>query len=135
MARKRKPKDTSSVELNMTAMIDVVFQLLIFFMVSAVHPDQLTQLNMSQARSSEGSPEEQEPPTAQIVIAPDGVMMNDQVMSKGQLDDALDRLARNNPRETVLIRTSAQSKHEQLVDVLDLCTKASLTNLSIMSTE
>jgi hypothetical protein len=42
-------------------------------------------------------------------------------------------LASHDPSQTILILCRAESKHRQLVDVLDMCAKLKLTNLSVIS--
>ena len=62
MAKKKKPLDAEDIELNMTPMIDVVFNLIIFFMVvtdlSQKELDELTLPRSDRAIEDKGDEEE-----------------------------------------------------------------------------
>ncbi len=131
MAR-RKKLEIPNIELNMTPMIDVVFQLLIFFIVTAHTNDELTQLKVN--RGGEGSGEAN-PSSILINIYNEGYTLNEQVASPEEIYSKLGQLARINKGEQVVIRSSINARHEQLVYILDLCDEFSLTNLAIQSTE
>jgi biopolymer transport protein ExbD len=51
-----------------------------------------------------------------------------------ELDNLLRKLAGIDTKQTIMIMCSGQSKHEDLVRVLDLCAKSGLVNLSVVST-
>ena len=134
MARRRKKNELRAGELNLTAMIDVAFQLLNFFVI-AVHPvDVLTNLNVFRPSPSAGGP----PPSQQIKmlriqINRDSLAINDRAVDMRLLEDLVTKLAGYGKSQTVVIMCSPQSQHRQLVEVLDLCSKAGLSNLSVIS--
>ena len=117
MARKRKRPEGSPAELEMTPMIDVVFQLLVYFIV----PDKNT-------------PPDQKPPTlVRIGVDPDGYTVNDVPASPELLDQALGKVASIDAGQTIMITVSAFSEHGMLVKALDLCAKNGLKSLSVVS--
>lgn len=136
MARKRK-RDTSgeSGELNMTAMIDVVFQLLIFFLVTQKPIDTMANLDVFRPSPEKKQEQMQTPPKMiRIQIYPDGFTINDRPVGLAELDGLLAKLAGIDRNQTIMIMCAAQSKHEDLIRVLDLCAKTGLVNLSVIST-
>ena len=134
MARKRKKSEMRAGELNLTAMIDVAFQLLSFFIIT-VHPvDVLTQLDVFRPSTEQTQSKSQTPPKMiKIMIFQDGFSINDRPVQLQDLDRLLTKLAGLDKTQTILIMCASQSPHGRLVDVLDLCAKSGLINLSVVS--
>lgn len=136
MARERK-RDTSgeSGELNMTAMIDVVFQLLIFFLVTQKPIDTMANLDVFRPSPEKKQEQMQTPPKMiRIQIYADGFTINDRPVGLPEMEGLLAKLAGIDKNQTIMIMCAAQSKHQDLVRVLDLCAKTGLVNLSVIST-
>jgi biopolymer transport protein ExbD len=136
MARERKRDHSGeSGELNMTAMIDVVFQLLIFFLVTQKPIDTMANLDVSRPSPEKKQEQMETPPNMiRIQIYPDGFTMNDRPVQISQMEGLMARLAGIDRNQTIMIMCTALSKHEDLVRVLDLCAKTGLVNLSVVST-
>lgn len=135
MAKRRVRKPADSGELNMTAMIDVVFQLLIFFLVTQKPVDTLANLDVFRPSPEKKQEQLQTPPKMiRVQIYPDGFTINDRPVGLPELDGLLHKLAGIDTKQTIMIMCAAQSKHEDLVRVLDLCAKSGLVNLSVVST-
>ena len=76
MAKKSRRKPGDNVALEMTPMIDVVFQLLIFFIVTLKQEDIMANLEaLRPAPDSSSSVEEKEDPI-QILIGKEGLSFN-----------------------------------------------------------
>ena len=132
--RKRRISDAAS-ELNMTAMIDVVFQLLIFFLVTQKPQDTLANLDVFRPSPEKKQEQLQTPPKMiRVQIFMDGFTINDRPVGMKELDGLLNKLAGIDTKQTIMIMCAADSKHEDLVRVLDLCAKSGLVNLSVVST-
>ena len=54
-------------------------------------------------------------------------------MSVRQLESLLAKLAEIDANQTILIMCANASPHEKLVEILDICAKVKLTNLSVVS--
>ena len=134
MARKRKKNELRAGELNLTAMIDVAFQLLNFFVI-AVHPvNVFTNLNVYRPSPNAGPPPtSQEIKMLRIQIYRDSLTINDKAVDMKTLEGFVAKLAEYGKSQTVVIMCSPQSQHKQLVEVLDMCSKAGLVNLSVIS--
>ena len=134
MARKRKKSEMRAGELNLTAMIDVAFQLLSFFIITVRPVDVLTQLDVFRPSTEQTQSKSQTPPKMiKIMIFPDGFSINDRPVELQDLDRLLTKLAGLDKTQTILIMCASQSPHGRLVDVLDLCAKSGLINLSVVS--
>jgi biopolymer transport protein ExbD len=132
--RKRKRKESPMLELNMTAMCDVVFQLLIYLILTAHPMDVIAHLDVN--RPSPDARQEGAPPPVkmiQIAILSYGFTVNDTDVSLGGLQSTLAKLASISKTQTILIKCAPDSPHEKLIQVLDLCSQVGLGNLSVMS--
>lgn len=135
MARKRKRNSGDSLDLNMTAMIDVVFQLLVYFIVTIQPVDVIAHLDVFRPSPEKKQEQLQTPPKMiRIQIYPDGFTMNDRPVGLREMETLLNRLASIDTKQTIMIMVTALSKHDALIQVLDLCAKNGLQNLSVIST-
>ncbi len=139
MAKSKRVGSADGAGLDMTPMIDVVFQLIIFFVVTLKQEDILSHLDaMAPAPDSKASPQEKiEMVTIDIynpkTQAGEGFLFNKMPVRYAQLDTEIRRAARNNKGSTVLLRCTKDSPHSLLVKALDLCNKHGMTNLAIFS--
>lgn len=135
MARKRGPRTNDTGELNMTAMIDVVFQLLVYFIVTIKPVDVVAHLDVFRPSPEKKQEKLQTPPKMiRIQIYPDGFTINDRSVGLKEMETLIARLAGIDTKQTIMIMATALSRHEDLVRVLDLCSKHGLQNLSVIST-
>lgn len=134
MAYQRKRNKGESPKLDMTPMIDVVFQLLIFFVVTLKQEDILSKL--SAARPAPNPNKDEVPKDdnlINIIVAPQGFLFNGRPMRKEELDRQVERISGFSKSAMVVIKCTADSPHAFLVQVLDICNKHGMTNLSIFS--
>ena len=134
MARKRKGIDAPEGELEMTPMIDVVFQLLIYFIVTIKPVDVVTNLDVFRPAPNPNQPPDTKPPNLlRLGVYQDGYTLNDNPVSLDAMDTALARIARIDAGQTIMVTVSAFSEHGALVRALDLCAKNGLRSLSVVS--
>lgn len=132
--RKRKRMEAIESELSMTPMIDIVFQLLIYFILTFEPEDVMAHLDVYRPAPDPDRPEEiKELNVIQIVIMETGFTMNERRMPLSGVERMLTRLAGIDTGQTVLIMATPHSRHEDLVEVLDLCAKVGMRNLSVVS--
>ena len=134
-------KEFENPKAEMTPMIDVVFQLMIFFIVTIKQEDIFSKLNANRPAPNSARAESEENDT-QIKIdigkpprgrVPHFVVFNGRSMQFKELDANIKRLAASSTKSTVLVRCTLDSHHEDLVHVLDICNKYKMYNLSIFS--
>lgn len=132
--RKRSRQNTVEAELSMTPMIDIVFQLLIYFILTFEPQDVMAHLDVFRPAPQDQQEQPETPPNVlRIVIYADGFTLNDRQMRLPEIERNITRLAALDNRQTVMIQATALSRHEDLVRILDLCAKVGLTNLSVVS--
>ena len=137
MRRKKQRRFSNAdveMELSMTPMIDVVFQLLIYFLVTFSTADVLANLDISRP-SPDKKEQTAKPPISMIRIAvlPSGYGINGRGVTPEELGSMLRRLAGISRKQTILINCDDRSEHGKLIRVLDLCAVHGLTQISVMS--
>jgi len=127
----RKPQENPKAE--MTPMIDVVFQLMIFFVVTIKQEDIYSKLNANRPAPNQASSSESNDTQIKIDIGYSGIIFNGRGVRMGELRSNLKQLSATSKNATVLIRCTMDSPHGRLVDVLDACNQYGMRNLSIFS--
>jgi biopolymer transport protein ExbD len=122
--------------LNLTPMIDVVFQLLIFFMVATtfLNPEKEMDIELPEALSG-GSSETKTDEVIINVFADGRVIVSGEEVTSDNLLDTLKARARANPQTPVTIRGDRFVQHHFIVSVMDACGQAGLLNLSVGTIE
>jgi biopolymer transport protein ExbD len=141
MRRKRRIREEPALEVSMTAMIDVVFQLLIYFLVTFSTPDVLAHLDVARPAPDKSRTEQRTPPKMIRVNVyeeggrENGYSLNGRTVSRAELVSILNRLAGLSKNQTVLITCAGNSEHAKLIGVLDLCAETGLSKISVVSAE
>lgn len=134
LGRRRKRIVHEEAKLEMTPMIDVVFQLLVFFIFTLKPQDIIAELNVNRpAPDARPPPKDQPQDLVSITIGARVIDLNGVVYSMPRLARKLQRLASYSTTQSILIKCTLDSRHEKLVGVLDACAKAELTNLSVFT--
>lgn len=131
---KRIRRGAESIELNMTAMCDVIFQLLIYLILTASPPIVYASLAVNRPAPDKDAPPR--PPTLQMVeimVLKDEVTVLGKKVTSATLKTTCRDLAAMDTNQTVIIKCAWDSPHEKLVEVLDTCSSNKLANLSVMS--
>ena len=127
----RKPQENPKAE--MTPMIDVVFQLMIFFVVTIKQEDIYSKLNANRPAPNQSASSESNDTQIKIDIGYSGIIFNGRGVRMAELRSNLKQLSATSKNATVLIRCTMDSPHGRLVDVLDACNQYGMRNLSIFS--
>ena len=132
----RKPQENPA--LDMTPMIDVVFELIIFFVVTIKQEDLFTRLNANRPAPAAGSSSSESDTTVTIEIGrgkdANGVLVyNKREIKRAELDQNLREVARTSKKTPIIIKCSEDSPHKALVDALDICYRNQLFSVSIFT--
>ena len=131
--RKKRRITNDQPELEMTPMIDVVFQLLIFFIVTLKKEDILSMLSAARPASDPEAISDEQPNVLNIEINKMGFVYRGTPVSRALLERRLAGIAVYDKKVSVVIRCTGDSPHKFLVQTLDVCYKLGLTNLAIFS--
>ena len=132
----RKPQENPA--LDMTPMIDVVFELIIFFVVTIKSEDLFSRLNANRPAPSSGSSSNESDTTVTIEIGrgrdANGVLVyNKREVRRSELDQNLKEVARTSKKTPIIVKCTEDSPHKALVDVLDICYRNELFSVSIFT--
>ncbi|MEI6564496.1 MAG: biopolymer transporter ExbD [bacterium] len=132
MARTRRLNGFRAGELNLTAMIDVAFQLLAFFILTAHPVDVMANLDVN--RPMTDVEKGVDPPAIRVTVFPGGYTVNGVTpMTLESMAEKLGRIARLDKSQTIVVQCVDDSAHGQLVDFLDVCARLGMTNLAVVS--
>ena len=127
--RRRRVREQDETEVNVTPMLDVVFIMLIFFIVTASF---VKEAGIDVSRPDAATAERKE--RGNILVA---ITASDQIwIARRQVDIRavranIERLHAENPQGAVVIQADENSKNGLLVRVMDAARLAGVTNVSI----
>jgi biopolymer transport protein ExbD len=113
-------------------MIDVVFLLLVFFIVTLDPADLLASLPVSRPRLAT-SEKVKEPPAFRLTVSADRYEVNGQIVDLKYIDWYLREKHRKLGADDALIICEGESQHSRLLQALDVFEKNKVTNLSLIS--
>ena len=120
--------------VDLTSLIDVVFLLLIFFMVSTTF-ERESVLKVDLPEASEVADREDIPDTLELVIDGDGRMfLNDERLldsNAGTIRAAMQRVAGEQRDMPLILRADRMTPHHHVVTAMDVAAQLGFTNLSI----
>jgi biopolymer transport protein ExbD len=119
--------------LEMTPMIDVVFQLLIFFIVTLKQEDILAMLSAARPAPDKLAKPDNQPDLINIEINRLGFVFRGRPVTREGLLSNIKSLSEFSKTANVIIRCTADSPHKLLVQALDICNECKMTNLAIFS--
>jgi len=132
--KKSKTTTMEGADIEMTPMIDVVFQLLIYFVVTIQPVDVSAHLDVFRPSASAPPKDSETPPKMiQVQIHRHALIMNGRSVDMPSLIRILERLADISKTQTVLIACARDSQHDQLVAILNHCARVGMSNLSVTS--
>lgn len=135
ITRRKNRTQHETPRLQMTPMIDVVFQLLIFFIVTLSPIDIFSHLDVSRPRPDDIVKVEPDPDLVRIIVSHvhPRFSVNGRAMTLPQVESWLLDLTSLNRTTPITIHCTDQSSHQSLIRILDLCWKLGLENLSVFS--
>lgn len=128
-----KIKSTTAIgSLSITPLIDIVFLLLIFFLVSSRFSEEERELDLNLPSVSEALPATAQPLELIINIDQDGRYFIDGAYRQiEQVEQILRRAQANNPTsQTVVIRADKSADWERVAVAIGLCKKVGISDYS-----
>lgn len=131
-----KKKRVDEAGINMTPMIDVVFQLLIYFVFTFEIPDRMSQMPVFRpAPDTRGQPPDSPIRSMRIGVYDGFFTLNDTRVTEDSLSRTFNRLANLDPNQNMIVIATGNSQHKYLVRVLDLLQKAGLQQVTLLSAD
>ena len=119
--------------LSLTPLIDVVFLLLIFFLVATRFEQEERDMDVRLPQASEAVPTIASRQDLFITLSSEGqIFLRGKQVNLAGLEQALQNAYRRNPgRQRVVIRADANSRTLHLVAAMNACNKANIRNYSV----
>ncbi|GAB4167012.1 MAG: biopolymer transporter ExbD [Terrimicrobiaceae bacterium] len=136
-----KRKDVQTVEMQMGPMIDMVFLLLVFFMVTAKPIKQESDISMALPGTAAQEEALEIPDEQQLAIMADGTIVLNELPVATPADRDMPRLfsilrrfkqSADASKSEALVTISAddRSQHQRIVDVLNVCARAGISGVT-----
>ena len=137
MKFRRKPRE--NVEINLASLIDVVFILLLFFVVTTTFTRE-TQLKVDLPEAATGAPPEQtELKQLELLIYPQGgYALNGQALLKSDLAALMAALQKESAGDNslpLIISADAKTPHQAVITAMDAAGKLGFAHLRITTVE
>lgn len=125
-------KDREELELNLTPLIDVVFLLLIFFMVSTTF-DRQSEIAISLPESSSEPVTEKKQELVIIIDAKGGYFVNQEEVVSSRMDilrSAIFAAAKGSEQPQVVIQADRQTPHQAVIKAMDALRQLGFNHLT-----
>jgi biopolymer transport protein ExbD len=116
--------------LDLTPLIDVVFLLLIFFLLTSIYAKPSIPLDLPEAETARIARE----PEVSVAIRPDGaLMLNDREVSLPALHPALERIYAERRTREISIVSDRKVPFGRVVEVMDAAQRAGAETIAIVT--
>ena len=133
MSSKKTKRVTAATEVNMSSMIDVVFLLLIYFVVTQKEEISEAHLAVNLPSPNAAAQNDVKPKLLELEVHPGRVLLQGRAHSISKIKETLSYLAKLDPDQTVIVKTSLMARTGELVQVLDLCKGVGLSKLNVVT--
>ncbi len=131
MRRYARSDDEEGARINLTPMLDVVFIMLIFFIVTATFVKEVG-LDVNQPEDDQVKPVD--PKKVKIVVritSRDRILVAQRDVDWRSVRANIERMHAENPEAPVIIQPHPDSRTETMVHVMDSARQAGVTNVSL----
>ena len=127
--RRRRARDSDESEVNLTPMLDVVFIMLIFFIVTASF---VKEAGIDVNRPDAATAERKEKGNILVAITSENqIWVDRRQVDPRALRANIERMHAENPHGAVIIQADEESKNKLLVQVMDAARLAGVKNVSL----
>lgn len=122
--------DETQSDFQIAPLIDIVFLLLVFFIVSYSMAQIEYEMGIELPKAKAGEPQSTRLNELVVNIGPDGdIVVNRQSMTRAGLLARLRRLQEFRSLPNVIIRADEQTMHKYVVGVMDICAQAGVESI------
>lgn len=127
-----KVREHEEPTLNLTPMIDVVFLLIIFFMVGARFTELEREFNINLPTVSEARPLTDPPDRIEVNVFRNGrIKVAGQFLTIDELRTQLQQAQQRYADQSVMIRADGRNAYQQVIDVLSVCEQAKIKHFTL----
>jgi len=129
MKRLGKQNNEEEADIDITPMLDVVFIMLIFFIVTATFVREAgIDVNKPEAKTARPKPQ------ANILVAidaQDSIWIDGEQSDPREIKADIKLLRAENPKGSVIIQADKESTHERLLEVMEAASQAGVDEIAI----
>ncbi len=124
--------EDDEAEINLTPMLDVVFIMLIFFIVTATFIRE-TGLDVNRPDDNQAQVVQEDGAILVIIDSTDDIWIDNRVVDARAVRPNIERMHAEDPDRPVVIQVAKASSANTLVTIMDAARQASVFNISIAS--
>ena len=129
-----RSQHSSLNELNITPLLDLVFVLLVIFIITT--PQMMNNLEMNLPYPKPPPPQKDKPKINRIVVDEKGqTFLNDQAVTVAQLKTDLQQLKTDNPDLSVVVKGADNVDYQNMINVLDVLQQLDITKVGLATAE
>jgi len=130
MKKTSQSHHSSLSELNITPLLDLVFVLLVIFIITT--PQMMNNLEMTLPSGKPPPPQKEKPKINHIVVDATGrTFLNDEAVSVPVLKEKLTRLKASDPALSVVVKGSDEVEYQNMINVLDVLQQLDITKVGL----
>ena len=134
--RRRSRRGADQAEVNMTPMLDIVFILLIFFIVTWQFARFERDMDISVPAAEETEDKDRQTGEIIVNVREDGsIILNGRVVSESELLSKLEAISEAYPDQAVILRGASDANFQAIINVLDQIKKAGIWNVAFATTK
>ncbi len=127
----RDTKPDHGAELELAPMIDVVFLLLIFFIVTWQYARFERDMDISVPAAEESVDQPRKQGEIIVNVRESGeIVLNGSVVTEQDLQVKLNAISQEFPNQAVILRGASEASYQTIIDVLDQIKKAGIWNVA-----
>lgn len=132
MKKFSKSKHSTMNELNLTPLLDLVFVLLVIFIISTAPMVNDLDLNLpNKAAAQQKPPPAQKKPNFLIVESDGSIFLNGKNYDRNGLYTELSRLHQNDTNTAVVVHGDSAVLYQHMVSVMDILQRADVTKVGL----
>jgi len=121
---------STMTELNITPLLDLVFVLLVIFIITT--PQLVNNLEMNLPSGKPPAPKKDKPKITRIeVAAKSQITLNGEIVTVPQLREKLEELKADNPDLPVVVKGADEVEYQGMVAVLDTLQQLAITKVGL----
>ncbi len=125
----RAEKRGRGLIINVTTLIDVMFLLLIFFMVTSTFKNQPA-INLVLPRSATAT-ETVDTPSVLYLTSEGEIYLNDSLVDEARLGELLGQLRASSSEDRMVLRADESASHGKVVELIDTIKQSGFTRVSL----
>ncbi len=121
---------SSLTELNITPLLDLVFVLLVIFIITT--PQMMNNLEMNLPSPKPPPPNPEKPKISRIVVDDRGqTFLNDVPVTIPELKDKLQQIKTADPDPSVVVQGADEADYQNMINVLDILQQLDITKVGL----